>query len=86
MALDQDQQRAVIDWYNLHVKKCPICSFEGILIESVNVMPEVGPSGPIQGWGFGAVPIVCKSCGYTILVSATALKFVPASQPPTRIA
>jgi predicted nucleic-acid-binding Zn-ribbon protein len=84
MALTPDEERSVSEWYSLHMKACPLCGCKDILIETIVAMPEL----LLEGVGlrsFPAVPIVCRSCGYTILVAATALKFRPPDKNPTRI-
>jgi predicted nucleic-acid-binding Zn-ribbon protein len=83
MALDEEQQQTARDWYSLHVKQCPLCACAEYMIEAVVGMPEVLPTGLNPNGGFVVVPIVCLSCGYTILVSATSLKFFKPMRPPT---
>jgi hypothetical protein len=83
--LNPEQRQEVIDWYALHVKACPLCECGEYLIESVVGMPEILPTGLSEAGGYVGVPVVCKSCGYTIFVSATALKFFRPVNPPARL-
>lgn len=83
MALDEEQRREIVEWYELYVKKCPLCDCEEYLLEAMVGMPELLASGPNPKGGLPVVPIVCKNCGYTILISATAMKFYKPMRPPT---
>src|SRR5262249_8487561 len=87
MSLDRDAQQAVIDWYNLYVKACPLCSSSEFMIEAAAIMQtfDLNLKLPVEGQGVPVVPIVCKNCGYVVLVSAIALKFLPPSTPLSKI-
>jgi hypothetical protein len=85
MPLDPNQRRAVIEWCDLYLRDCPVCQCRDYVFECVVAMPEVGPAEPPEIRGIPVVPIVCRSCGYTILVSATAMRLAPGMQPTARI-
>jgi hypothetical protein len=85
MPLDPDQRRAVLDWCDLYLKGCPVCQCHDYVCECVVAMPDLGPDGPSATRGLPVVPIVCRSCGYTVLVSATAMKLVPGMRPTVKV-
>src|SRR5262249_52644175 len=84
MPLDPKQRRAVVEWCDLYLMGCPVCQCRDYVFECVVAMPEVGPAGLSATRGVPVVPIVCRSCGYTILVSAAAMKLVPGMRPTVK--
>ena len=85
MMLDPEQEKTVKDWHALYVKKCPLCESPEYFIEAVVGMPDIGPNGPDLTKGFTVIPIICRGCGYTILVAAAGLQFIRPLKLPTRI-
>jgi hypothetical protein len=76
-----DLAKVVEDWKSLHLKKCPLCECEVFAWENIFILPEYTNPGSVQRpRAFSVLPLVCKSCGYTVLVSAVALKLTPPSK------
>lgn len=81
MASQQEVQDAMVEWKRLHLPSCPVCSCkDSIVSEVICAMPALE-----KDQLFPVVPIVCRGCGYTVFVSAAALKLVQPIDQPRRI-
>ena len=63
-------EEVVQEWRSLYLKVCPLCSGERFGYEDLFAMPDAHH----RPRAFEVLPLVCLSCGYTVLVSAAALK------------
>lgn len=70
-----ESEKIVLDWLHENYKQCAVCGDNQFSVDAVVAMPVINEKAAIDlKTSFNCVPIVCRSCGYTIIVSATAIR------------
>jgi hypothetical protein len=78
----QELFEAALEWYKLNVKSCPICSESWPMPTDTVAMLSETSEGVDLKHGVKVIPIICKCCGYAMLVSTTSLKPKTPTNPP----
>ncbi len=82
MNVEGPQGAAVKTWFNqIGLRRCPVCqdSRDGFFAEDVSVMIKTGTTAPSQPGvnpGVPVVPVICKSCGNTMIFHAGRLGLI----------
>lgn len=75
---DLDEPTPMEEWRSLHYQACSICSGTAFVDGLMVILPGLDKGGNlIPGKGVRCAPIVCMSCGYTVLVSTAVIKPKP---------
>lgn len=83
--LTPEQERAIVEWRRLYRPVCRVCGGADVVIEGVSAMPIIENGVVTFTKQIPVVPIVCRHCGDTLLVSATALKFFQPLNDPRKV-
>jgi hypothetical protein len=79
--MDRKLQDAATEWYMVNVKCCQVCSESDPMPAKIMAMLDLMPDGVTLKMGLQVIPIICECCGYTMLVSAEAIRPKPPAKP-----